>query len=143
MSSWSIRPAAVSDIDAVLALWRDGGGPESPTPGKEPLKRLLEHDGEALLLAEADDQSIGALIAAWDGWRGSFYRLAVAPGWRRQGVATGLIRAGKERLQALGARRLTAIVIGDDDVATGFWAAAGYERQANRARFVRMPEQPC
>ena len=34
---------------------------------------------------------VGSLIAAWDGWRGSFYRLAVHPERRRQRIATALL----------------------------------------------------
>jgi ribosomal protein S18 acetylase RimI-like enzyme len=78
------------------------------------------------------------LIAAWDGWRGSFYRLAVHPDWRRRGVATGLIRAGEDRLQQLGAVRLTAIVAGGESGAAELWRVAGYEQQSDRSRFVRM-----
>ena len=79
---------------------------------------------------------MGSLIAAWDGWRGQLYRLAVHPAWRRQGVATSLVRAGEERLGALGARRVAAIVIEGHDPARAFWQAAGYQ-QAAQVRFVR------
>jgi len=73
----------------------------------------------------------------WDGWRGSFYRLAVHPEHRREGLATELVREGERRLAAHDAERLTAIVAGEDPGAHEFWAAAGYERQADRERFVR------
>ena len=81
---------------------------------------------------------IGSLIAAWDGWRGSFYRLAVDPAWRRRGIATALVRRGEERLRDLGAERLTAIAVGSDSEANGLWLSVGYQRQSDRARFVRM-----
>jgi ribosomal protein S18 acetylase RimI-like enzyme len=143
MSTWSIRSGAEGDIAAVLALWRQGGGPTTATDDEGALRALLARDPEALLVAEASDELVGSLIAGWDGWRGSFYRLAVDPRWRRRGLATALLRGGEERLGALGARRLTAIVVADDDPAVEFWAAAGYERQTNRARFVRMLENRC
>lgn len=81
---------------------------------------------------------VGSLIVGWDGWRGSFYRLAVHPSWRRRGLATALIRTGEERLKALGARRLTAIVASEEAAAIDLWTAAGYDRQAGTTRFVRM-----
>jgi ribosomal protein S18 acetylase RimI-like enzyme len=138
MVDWSIRAGTEGDVGPILELWRLAEGPPSPTDSESGLRRLLRHDADSLLLAEADGTPIGTLVAAWDGWRGSFYRLAVAPAWRRRGVATALVRAGEDRLHGLGAVRLTAIAVGTDREANGFWHAAGYERQADRSRFVRM-----
>lgn len=53
-------------------------------------------------------------------------------------IVFGAIRAGEERLRNLGACRLTAIVASEENVAIHLWAAAGYERQADTTRFVRM-----
>lgn len=107
------------------------------TDNHDGLTRLLATDREALLLAESDGDVIGSLIAAWDGWRGSFYRLAVHPEQRRQGVATALLREGEQRLRARGATRFTAIVVENELAAMGLWTTVGYTRQRNRTRFVR------
>ena len=96
---------------------------------------LLAHD--ALLVAEVDGQIVGAVIAAFDGWRGNFYRLAVAPVHRRRGIAAQLLAAGEERLRAAGVLRVTALVAFDDEVARGFWAAAGYDADPIIGRMVR------
>lgn len=143
MSPWTIRHGTKADLEPVLSLWSRSDGPTTETDSAEALTDLLARDPEALLVATTGDEVVGSLIAGWDGWRGSFYRLAVDPGWRRQGMATALIRAGEERLRALGVRRLTAIVLSEDGGAIEFWAAAGYERQVARTRFVRMLEKPC
>jgi ribosomal protein S18 acetylase RimI-like enzyme len=111
----------------------------SDTP--EGLTALLDTDREALLLAESESSVIGSLIAAWDGWRGSFYRLAVHPSRRREGIATALVREGERRLKERGALRLTAIVADDEPHALGFWASAGYARQANRVRLIRHVQE--
>jgi len=116
-------------------------GIPSVTDNEAGLELLLESDPASLLVAEVDGEIVGALIAAWDGWRGSFYRLAVDRNRRREGVATALVRAGEERLRRLGAIRLTAIVASDEGEALAFWAAAGYAPQAQRTRFVRMIER--
>lgn len=136
----TIRTAEPGEVDSVLALWRAAGGRASATDSRESLKRLLHLDPRALLLASSEGRIVGSLIAAWDGWRGSFYRLSVDPEWRRRGVALSLIRAGEDRLRALGAVRLTAIVALEEHAAMRLWAEAGYERQADTCRFVRMLE---
>jgi ribosomal protein S18 acetylase RimI-like enzyme len=135
---WRIRNGTEDDADAVLALWRAAESPRSPTDSEEGIRRLLRRDPEALLLADAGGVVIGSLIAVWDGWRGSLYRLAVDPDWRRQGIGKELVRRGEERLRALGATRLTALVANTDREAVGLWRAVGYERQPGTSRFVRM-----
>jgi len=134
---WSIRSGGVQDIAAVLDLWAAAGSPPSVTDSRDGLTGLLAADPQALLVAELDGVLTGSLIAAWDGWRGSFYRLAVSPEHRRKGLATMLLREGERCLRERGTVRLTAIVADDDPTAMSFWRAAGYECQQHRARFVR------
>lgn len=122
----------------MLDLWRRAEASPSPTESAEDVGGLLLRDPEALLLAETDDgEVVGSLIVGWDGWRGAFYRLAVDPEHRRRGLATALVRAGEERLRALGARRLNVTVETHEADAMAFWASAGYELQASRSRFVK------
>ncbi len=136
-SHWTIRSAIEEDIQSVLDLWVAAGSLPSVTDSRDGLTGLLAADSQALLVAEHDGVLVGSLIAAWDGWRGSFYRLAVSPEHRRKGLATMLLREGEWRLRERGAVRFTAIVADDEAGAMAFWRAAGYERQQHRARFVR------
>jgi ribosomal protein S18 acetylase RimI-like enzyme len=132
-----IRSATSADAAVVLSLWRAAEIPSGVTDTPEGLGALLETDRHALLLAESEHTVVGSLIAAWDGWRGSFYRLAVHPSRRRKGIATALVREGERRLGERGALRLTAIVAEDERLALDFWRAAGYQQQPNRVRFLR------
>lgn len=133
-----IRAAREADLPAVLALWRAAASEQTATDDVDALRALLARDPGALLVAIADDGAVvGSLIAGFDGWRGSLYRLAVHPSRRRRGLGTALLRAGERRLAELGARRLDAIVVSTAEPALAFWAAAGYERQDARSRFVR------
>jgi ribosomal protein S18 acetylase RimI-like enzyme len=67
-----IRRATEQDISSILDLWEIAGSPPSVSDTREGLIRLLTRDADALLLAESSGVVIGSLIAAWDGWRGSF-----------------------------------------------------------------------
>jgi GNAT superfamily N-acetyltransferase len=122
---WTIRIATGDDIASVLDLWAAAGSLPSVTDSRDGLARLLAYDPQALLVAERDGVPAGSLIAAGDGWRGSFYRLAVSPEHRRNGLATMLLRAGERRLREWGAVRLTAIVAYDDPTAMSFLAGHG------------------
>jgi ribosomal protein S18 acetylase RimI-like enzyme len=134
----AVRAAGPADVAAVLALWARARSANASTPDTpEALRRLLGTDPGALLVAERDGAVVGALVAAWDGWRGNMYRLAVDPPHRRRGIALALVRAGEARLARCGARRVTALVAHDEADAVGLWAAAGYARDETIARFVR------
>lgn len=133
-----MRRAERRDVPAVLALWtQERSGHASIADRPEDLDGLIADSRAALLVAERDDEIVGALIAAWDGWRGNMYRLAVRAGRRRGGIGTALVRAGEAYLRERGARRVTALVAFDDDVAGGFWDAAGYPRDQEIGRRVR------
>jgi ribosomal protein S18 acetylase RimI-like enzyme len=121
----------------VLDLWTASDAVQTPTDRLESLRVLWSVDPGALIVADAGGEVVGSLIAAWNGWRGSFYRLAVHPAYRRRGLATRLVRAGEQRLRARGALRLDALVADDLAAALAFWSAVGYELQADRRRFVR------
>lgn len=133
-----MRGAARGDIAAVLALWaRTRSGHASTPDSPEGLERLLADSPGALLVAERGGELVGALIAAWDGWRGNMYRLAVRADCRREGIGVALVRAGEERLRGRGARRVTALVAFEDEPAAAFWDAAGYPQDPVIGRRVR------
>ena len=136
MTDWSIREGGLDDIPALLELWRVAGSVPTPSDRSDSLATLVEHDPRALLVAESQGTLVGSIIAAWDGWRGSFHRLAVRPGHRRRGLAAELVRTGEDRLRARGAIRLTAIVARDEEAALEFWAAQGYTFQPDHLRFT-------
>jgi ribosomal protein S18 acetylase RimI-like enzyme len=135
----TLRPATADDVGAVLAFWRAATEPTT-TDTAEALTGLLRRDPGALIVAEEVDENgriVGSVIAGWDGWRGSIYRLAVDPGARRQGLARALLQAAEDRLHDLGARRLHAIVVGSNDEGVAFWTAMAWENREGQLRFTR------
>lgn len=132
-----IRTAKRADLVAVLRLWDAAEAERSHTDDIDGLSRLLDRDPGAIVVAEVEGQIIGSIIAGWDGWRGSIYRLAVHPDHRRRGLAQRLLSEAERRLADLGARRLQAIVVESDARATGFWRASDWSEQVARLRFVR------
>jgi ribosomal protein S18 acetylase RimI-like enzyme len=132
-----IRVARPTEHPQVLELWREARGALGKNDDPEALAALIERDDEALFVAELDGRIVGSLIAAWDGWRGNMYRLTVHPGHRRQRLAHRLVATGEERLRAIGARRISALVWEADRRAARAWLAAGYEHDEGTGRFVK------
>jgi ribosomal protein S18 acetylase RimI-like enzyme len=133
-----VRACAAEEARVVLELWRGTRTGFASTEDRlADLQRLLAQMPDSLLVADCGGTIVGALIAAWDGWRGNMYRLAVRAEHRRRGIGMALVRAGEERLRSRGAFRITALVAYDDEIASSFWESAGYPRDPVIGRRVR------
>jgi ribosomal protein S18 acetylase RimI-like enzyme len=139
----TVRACRTNELTDVLALWRESRGRTGKTDDHTSLRALIERDRDALLIAQLDDRIVASLIAVWDGWRGNMYRLTVRPSLRRQGIARRLVAAGEERLRAMGARRISALVWREDGRAVRAWLSAGYQHDEGTGRFVKtLADQP-
>jgi GNAT superfamily N-acetyltransferase len=132
-----IRPATAQDVNAVLTLWDSDADP-GRTILDEPadVKRLMASPSGTLLVAEADGDVVGTIVAGWDGWRGNLYRMVVRADHRRQGVARRLVAGAEDALRAQGCPRVTALVDLGLREAPSFWPAVGYEHDTKVGRFV-------
>ncbi|AUG75329.1 GCN5 family acetyltransferase [Kitasatospora sp. MMS16-BH015] len=137
MNDLQLRAARTDEIPAVLAFWARAAEGTSITDDAAGVARLLERDPEALILAERDGTLLGTVIAGWDGWRASLYRLAVAPDARRQGVSKALLTAAEARFRTLGGRRGDAMVLVDNAQAQLAWSAAGYGPEEQWRRWTK------
>jgi ribosomal protein S18 acetylase RimI-like enzyme len=135
---FAIRRCRHGDAQAVLDLWTQERSEHASTADRlDDVERLIEDSPAALLVAEREGGIVGVLIAAWDGWRGNMYRLAVSKEHRREGIGIALTRAGEEYLHGCGVRRVTALVAFEDEVAGAFWESAGYPQDPEIGRRVR------
>lgn len=134
----TVRRCSYDDVDTVLGLWALARSQHASTPdNREDVERLVDGSPAALLVAEAAGQVVGVVIAAWDGWRGNIYRLAVHDAYRRKGTGLQLTHAAEDYLRGCGVNRVTALVAYDDEAAGSFWDAAGYLQDADIGRRVR------
>jgi ribosomal protein S18 acetylase RimI-like enzyme len=124
----------------VRSLWREAEvTPASVTDSIEGLALLLRQPTALLLVATIDGKVVGSVIGGWDGWRGNIYRLAVAPAYRRKGVARHLVREISTALFERGAQRLSALVEHEHPWAMEFWKSVrdlGYVRDPKFTRFT-------
>lgn len=141
MTAVSLRPAVASDVPEVLAFWaRAAEDAHRPSDSAAAVERLIARDPEALVLAEVEGEIVGSVVVGWDGWRCHLYRLAVDPGWRRQGIGARLVDHAESRFAALGGTRADAMVLDENDLAHAAWRAAGYQPQAEWSRWVKPLE---
>ncbi len=132
-----IRSAASTDAYALLELWRRAGAAPSVTDTPEDVARVVVSPSARVLVAVDDRLVIASVIAAFDGWRGNFYRLAVDPTYRRRGIAFQLVEAAEEWLVAAGVKRVSALVEGHRPDAQAFWWHAGFAQHEGMLRFTK------
>jgi ribosomal protein S18 acetylase RimI-like enzyme len=69
-------------------------------------------------------------MIGYDGHRGWFYYLAVAPAAQRQGIGRLLVRAGEDWLTVVGCPKAMLMVRSDNATVAAFYQNLGYEPQA-------------
>ena len=132
-----LRPAVAADIDAVLAFWKTSAEDTNRADDRDAVERLLVRDPEALLLAVADSEIVGSVIAGWDGWRSHLYRVAVREDWRRRGVSRALMARAEQRFATTGSPRADAMVLEENGQGQAAWRALGYAPQHEWRRWVK------
>ena len=138
MTGMILRRANTADVPDVLDFWRTAAeDAHRPMDSTQAVAALIARDPEALILAVDGGQLVGTVIAGWDGWRCHLYRLAVAPAYRRRGIAGSLVEAAEDRFRRLGGIRVDAMVLDDNIAAHPAWRAWGYQPQNQWSRWVK------
>jgi ribosomal protein S18 acetylase RimI-like enzyme len=133
--SFAFREAARADVPAILAFLASAGETPGVADAEDRLLGVVDAEHAWLLLALDGDQIVGTIIAGWDGWRGSLYRLAVDPARRKEGIARALVEHAEAVLHDAGAPRVSALAISPD--ARAFWRRIGYEHDARVERYIK------
>jgi ribosomal protein S18 acetylase RimI-like enzyme len=136
----TIRSANGLDFSAILQLWQQADvTPPSNSDSIDGLTRLMDSAGAVLLVATVHGRIVGSVIGGWDGWRGNIYRLAVAPEYRRRGIARHLVKEVGRVLFDKGADRIGALVEREHSWAVQFWESLrelGYRLDPQFVRYV-------
>jgi GNAT superfamily N-acetyltransferase len=136
------RTAISDDAERILRFWHESGASLGATDHVAHVRRVVANPAAVLVLAVDDDEIIGTLLGAFDGWRGNMYRLVVHPGRRRQGIGRQLVRQVEHVFAGWGVRRVTILIEVDRPWAIDFWTAVGYPRDDRIVRHVGTIEDP-
>jgi len=120
---------SLADYEAVARLWDEGGPGVSrrPTDGFEGVRLKLSRDPDLFLVARLGTAVVGVVIGGFDGWRAYVYHLAIAPAYRRRGIASALMDELEARLRAKGALKAKCQIMVGNDVSLAFFRQRGYE----------------
>ncbi len=126
MTTMRVRPFAVGDTEAVIALWRDC---DLTRPWNDPARdidRKLAVADDLLLVRTVDDRVVGTVMAGYEGHRGWINYLAVDPNVRGAGHGRALMEAAELRLRDLGCPKVNLQVRATNPDAIAFYERIGF-----------------
>ena len=121
-----IRNYKEAEFPQFEQLLKDIGIYYEPLDRRDILKKKIEHDPEAILVAEENGRSIGTVFILYDSWCSFVYHLRVHPDYRRQGVSNKLMGEAERILKARGINRPTLFVEEDNKQVVEFYEKRGW-----------------
>lgn len=121
-----VRSFQLSDCTSVTELMQVALSEECYRNTMGPFSRQLSWDSELIMVAEEDDEIVGALIGTIEHNHGFYYRIAIHPDYRRKGIGKALVTMMEGRFQQ---RKVSGIMIAGDEhnkAAMPLYEAMGY-----------------
>ena len=126
---YDIRTLTIADYDDLIRLWQMANLPCRPTgrDSREAIAKEMLRRETCFLGMFDNDKLIAAVLGTSDGRKGWINRLAVAPEYRRQGLAEKLIKECENFLNKLGLKVLAALIEGDNQPSFAVFEKSGYK----------------
>lgn len=122
-----VRSFQLSDCNQVTELLQIALSEECYENTLVPFSRQLAWDSDLIMVAEEDGEVVGALIGTIERNNGYYYRIAIHPDYRRQGIGKALIESMEQRFQS---RKVSRILVAGDEhnvaAAMPLYEAMGY-----------------
>lgn len=136
----NVRKFKEQDREPLIALWTRVFPDDPPhnAPAQVIAAKLKVDD--LIFVAEHGDEIVGACMAGYDGHRGWLYAVAVAPGERRGGVGTQLVKTALEELKCLGCIKVNLQIRPTNTAVAAFYKSLGFatEDRLSMGVFLRQ-----
>ena len=93
------------------------------------ISRFLIRNPNTNFVAYEDGHLIGAILSGHDGRRGYIYHTVVLSEYRRQGIASELVKTAVAALQEDGITRVCLNIMETNELGKAFWLSQGWERK--------------
>lgn len=132
--SAQLRPYAPGDFNALYQI--DGQCfKRGVAYTRRDLKQYLHLPGANCIVAEVDAQIAGFCLTAHEDSYGYIVTMDVLPPFRRQGLATVLLRRAEKDLRKHGVRAVSLETATNNDSAVLFWQRHGYRTRGIRKNY--------
>ena len=142
----TVRPATLTDVDAVVAMLVEVAGEgrwiatEAPVDVDQRRRRLVEdveREDAIMLVAEVGGQVVGELGLHLARYGVADLGMAVAPGWRGRGIGSALLAEAIDRAGKAGAHKIALQVWPHNTAAIALYERFGFQREGYLTRHYR------
>ena len=123
-----IRVMTISDYGRVYAIWMTcrNMGFNNLDDSREGIEKYLKRNPDTCFVALEGDALAGVILCGHDGRRGSIHHMAVAEGYRDNGIGTALVDAALSALRAEGIHKVALLVFRYNEAGNAFWEKMGF-----------------
>jgi ribosomal protein S18 acetylase RimI-like enzyme len=126
------RTLSRTEIGEAVRLWAACGLTRPWNDPEADAQRALDGPSSTIVASFFGGRLIGTAMCGWDGHRGWICYLGVDADFRRWGIGRKLIWHCEEWLGQLAAPKIHLVVRSDNDAASCFYEAIGYEEDSFR-----------
>jgi len=130
-----------ADYMRMVKLWQRAnlpirlGGRDS----QDAFAQQLASGVQIILAYQQEGKLIGVIVVTHDSRKGWLNRLAVDPGWRRQGIGLRLIREAEDYLHNQGIQVIAVLINSDNERSTATFQQAGYNLEPDVLYLSKRP----
>jgi ribosomal protein S18 acetylase RimI-like enzyme len=138
----SIRKFSIAEYENLMELWRESKLPHklAGRDSKESITHEIEQTNAVFLVAEKDGELVGSAFGTHDGRKGWINRVAVAPRYRRQGIAERLVSEVERHLGDMGIRIIACLIEDWNKESMEFFEKIGYKRHHDIYYFTKRED---
>ncbi|WP_199622339.1 GNAT family N-acetyltransferase [Paenibacillus alkalitolerans] len=134
----NVRTFQLSDCAAVTELLQASLSDQCYHDTMEAFARQLSWDSSLVFVAEKHSQLVGVVIGTIDKNDGYYYRVAVAPAHRRQGIGKAMIEALQERFLQRKVNRIFVPVDMHNEPVLPLYESLGFGIQQFTKKFNKL-----
>lgn len=126
-----IRSMKIEDYAAVYKLWQgiEGFGIRAIDDSEEGIARFLKRNPTTSVVAEEENQIIGAILCGHDGRTGCFYHVCVEKAHRHRGIATKMAEAAIEELRKEKISKVSLVAFRTNATGNACWHELGWKER--------------
>jgi ribosomal protein S18 acetylase RimI-like enzyme len=127
------RIMTIDDYDKVYALWMScrNMGFNNLDDSREGIGKYLKRNPSTCFVAVKEQSVAGVILSGHDGRRGFIHHLAVSEEFRRQQIATNLVKHALSALQSEGINKVALLVFNYNEAGNAFWENQGFTARSD------------